>query len=374
MKTRSTLIALMVVSHFSLYAEETKEEYQKVDLSAFLQHFYQNPVEVMDKLPPKTKRLAPLFDQNSQSENEFIVQKDQYRQRFLKLEGRAGIRSNDRAENLVDNRSTMLRSLGDIEAKNLTSANLPKTPWSDDYWAMSKGVLGARFADRSFPNTHNWLSNYEYAQKNPAENYVLENRIALLSPSEKYDLLVGDKNMTLTKAMWNEGKYYYDRFGKVESWMGICDGWAAASIMQNRPEKSIVVKDITGELEIPFNPSEMKSLASLMWTKGRYNSNFIGGRCNEKEPKKDPANGRVLDQECFDTNPGTWHLAIVNQIGIAQRSMVMDATFDYEVWNHPVYGYSYRYFNPQTGSTAESFTAAQIDMDAFKRDQVFKIS
>ena len=32
--------------------------------------------------------------------------------------------------------------------------------------------------------------------------------------------------------------------------------------------------------------------------------------------------GRILDPECFKVNPGTFHLAVVNQLGIAGRSLV----------------------------------------------------
>ena len=57
----------------------------------------------------------------------------------------------------------------------------------------------------------------------------MANYTHLLSPAEKYDLLVGDANYGLTKQMWNAGKGYHDRYGSVESWMGYCHGWAPAA-------------------------------------------------------------------------------------------------------------------------------------------------
>ena len=100
------------------------------------------------------------------------------------------------------------------------------------------------------------------------------------------------------------------------------------------PAKTVVVKNKDG-LEIPFYPSDIKGLGSLNFAKKRYPTRFIGGRCNTKGPQED-SNGRIIDQKCFDTNPGTWHQAVVNQIAISKRSFIMDATYDYEVWNQPV--------------------------------------
>src|SRR6185436_9002354 len=97
-----------------------------------------------------------------------------------------------------------------------------------------------------------------------------------------------------------------------------------------------------GKTPLLFYPSDLKGLASLLWATTDPPSRGVGGRCEDTNPKKD-RNGRVISPACFDSNPGTWHLAVVNQIGVAKRSMVIDATYDFEVWNQPVYGYRYRY-------------------------------
>ena len=84
---------------------------------------------------------------------------------------------------------------------------------------------------------------------------------------------------------------------------------------------------------------------------------FIGGRCNvsenpenddDEKVKIDEETGRVLDPKCFDTNPGTWHTVITNKIGRYNESFIMDATFDAEVWNQPVYSYDVQYYHPRT--------------------------
>src|SRR5262249_50319012 len=140
---------------------------------------------------------------------------------------------------------------------------------------------------------------------------------------------------------------YQDSSGNVETWMGICHGWSPAAFMIARPTNAITVVAADGKTPITFYPSDIKALSSQLWANNPADSRFIGGRCNVKKPKVDSV-GRIIDQDCFDTNPGTWHLAVVNQIGIGKRSFVLDVTYDYEVWNQPARKYSYVYFNPQT--------------------------
>lgn len=95
---------------------------------------------------------------------------------------------------------------------------------------------------------------------------------------------------------------------------------------------------------------------------------LVGGRCDVKDPDVDVI-GRIKDLACRDVNPATWHLAVVNQIGKAKRSLVLDTTYDYEVWNQPVYSYSYTYFNPKTLLTSTSLLAAKVAVGVFPEDK-----
>jgi hypothetical protein len=296
------------------------------------------------------------------------------------LPGRAAFDlGSDDPRNLVDNGDAMVRTLPQMEAQNLQRADLgngEKAPWSDDYWAIYKGVLGARYSDPSLPSSEDWKVNFDYSmtgERTAAQIFATRNATAIddLSPSEKYDLLVGDSNFTLTKAGWQEGQEYYENYHKVETWMGICHGWAPAAYMVQRPKAVVETLAADGVTRLKFYPSDIKALASLLWAKNDVDSNFVGGRCNDKRPKTDE-NGRVTSDVCFDTNPGTWHLAVVNQIGVSKRSFVMDATFDYEVWNQPVYGYQYTYFNPETREPAATLEQAKVPMANFTKDKFTK--
>ncbi len=167
--------------------------------------------------------------------------------------------------------------------------------------------------------------------------------------------------------MWEEGRRIQSAAGTVESWQGICHGWAPAAYMVQRPLYKVTLPAADGKTQLVFYPADLKALACRLWSSTRPNIRFIGGRCNEKNPPEDQF-GRILSQDCFDTNPGTWHMGVVNQIGIARRSFVLDATYDYEVWNQPAFGYQYSYFNPRTGQPVDTLAQAMVARADFKND------
>lgn len=342
-----------------------------------LDAFHQDPVNTMNQHLEKQDVSEEDVDSISKFTAEevaklrYIDARDEQRKQLLNEEDvdRAPIEPNDRPENLAD--TLPHTTLEAIEDARLKSAKLNESPWSDDYWAIYRGVLGCRYADPNFPQSSDWKENFDYIRSNSAKKIVDSGSradIDKLSPSEKYDLLIGDTSATFTKQMWSQGKRYYDRDGKVESWMGICHGWAVAAYLLKRPTKMVTLKAANGML-INFYPSDIKALASMLWAEVGAPTRFIGGRCNDKEPETDPDNGRTTSQKCFDTNPAAWHMAVVNQIGVAQRSFVLDVTFDYEVWNQPVYRYQYRYFNPQTKQETDNLADAKIDIADFTNDK-----
>ena len=286
---------------------------------------------------------------------------------------RAAPGPNDRVANLVDN-AELVSNIFIIEEKKLARASLKEQPWSGDYWPLYRGVLGYRFMDSNVPYVEDWSRAFKYISDFPFFEIFRGGeaaKIKTLATSEKYDLLTGDPQGTLTQNMWGQGRDYFDNGGKVETWMGICHGWAAAAIMWPRPTHEIRLRAYTGETELTFNPSEIKGILSYLWATTPYPSRFIGGRCNSKEVKRDE-NGRPMAPECLDTNPATWHLAMVNQIGVSQRGFVMDATADYEVWNQPVYAYSIKYFNPQTKAVSEDPKEAIVSRADFSKDKFAK--
>lgn len=312
-----------------------------------------------------------LFSERNIERKDYIVIRDSFRAMMMADEdagSRAAFQSDDLVQNLVD--ELEYTDLESIESAKLTEASLSETPWSDDYWALYSGVLGKRYTDPAFPNSDDWGKNFDYIKANRPDHIIQSKEQAAidhLSPSEKYDVLVGDNSYNLTTAMWKEGERYHKQYGKVETWMGICHGWAPAAYMLDRPQKAVKVKAVDGT-ELTFFPADIKSLASLLWAKVMPRTRFIGSRCNEKEPAQDES-GRVTSQAGFDTNPGTWHLSVVNQIGHSKRSMVLDVTYDYEVWNQPIHAYSYKYFNPEALVFVDSLAEAKVPMSGLSKDR-----
>jgi len=335
-----------------------------------LEEFNSNPKAFMndsknvEKYDPNTLQpaeITPYFTKEKIDSGDFLHFKDQLQQssKAHRKQGRAPIQANDRPENLVD--ELRFTRLHEMEQNQLTTRYLPTTPWSDDYWPIYKGIVANRYADSHFFVSDDWRTNANYLATQGCS-------VDELSPAEKYDLLIGDNYWTLKNKMLNTGLSYYNSTGYVEKWMGICHGWAPAAYMFNRPSQAIVLIAADGHTPIRFYPSDIKALASLLWANASPKARFIGGRCEEKHPQEDE-NGHVINPDCFDTNPGTWHQAVVNQIGVSQRSFIMDASYDYEVWNQPIYGYSYSYFNPSTFRSVQSLQEATVQRVSFSNDR-----
>jgi hypothetical protein len=368
---------------------------RKSEIENSLARFDRNPLVEMNQTLPKrdangniVSRVETPFAADDVINRGFVEHRDRYRKNICKTvgnariclkdvePGRAPIGTDDRAEDLVDNGDKLLSTLEDMETGKLKSAKLAESPWSDDYWPIYKGMLAARYADMGFPADKDWSRNKGYVT-DPIRTMAAilsgqnSSSIDMLSPAEKYDLLVGDSAGTLTDVMWQDGEGYYRDQGTVEIWMGLCHGWAPVSYMLPRPTSVVTMVAADGKSKIRFFPSDIKALATLLWAKAEVPSSFVGGRCDDKNPKLD-SNGRVISKQCFDTNPGTWHLSVVNQIGVSKRSFVMDATYDYEVWNQPVYSYQYSYFNPKTLKETSKLADARVAIADVTKDKFAK--
>lgn len=334
------------------------------NLENFLKEFHANPNKVMHKIPNKK------FDSSKKYR---LFEKFQVRDEITFSTDKSEYRSNDLPQVLLGGGDILFNIKKMHEKDLLKSKPLPDAPWSDDYWPIYRGILGNRYADDDFSNQYTWPDAHAYVLKRPLSQIADLNdpsELDKLSPSEKYDYVMGLGDNGLTKRMWAEGKYYFDRSGRVETWMGICHGWAPASYMLDRPTNKVTVKAMDGR-EITFYPSDIKALSSLLWAKTSSNMNFIGGRCNSKNPERDEI-GRITEKDCNDTNPATWHISVVNKLGIRKESFVFDATFDYEVWNQPLLQYQYKYFNPETKAQSNDIADALIPIEKFSSDKLSK--
>jgi hypothetical protein len=326
----------------------------------------------MNSPPTKSKKGTIFFNNSQILTSTFVELKSKLRSSIIP-KTKSAFNSNDRVDSLVDTQN-IERNIVNMEKSSLTQGEVLNRPWSDDYWPTYRGLIGSRYADEEFDYLSEWIESFNYIERNEASIiYDSKDSIQIdkLSPSEKYDLLLNGQSLTLTKKMWASGRGHYNRNGSVQTWMGICHGWAAASYMLPRPTKKIKVKSFDGKIDINFYPSDIKALASLLWANVKTPTRFVGGRCRKSYPTTD-SNGRVIDKDCNDTNAASWHMSIVNQVGISKLSFIMDATYDYEVWNQPIIGYKYKYFNPITNEAVKTLDEAIVKRSDFKEDKFKK--
>jgi hypothetical protein len=365
------MCALLFTLFFGLLSGFQAAADQKSDLGEFLSRFHSNPKEVMNELPKKAQLGSGKFSRQQVSQKGFVEAKDAWRNRWLFKQDvkkyKAPIEYDEGPERFFDDGSPVLNQIKDLDPYR--EGQVGTNPWSGYYWATYLGQLGYRYADALNPKELDWKKNYTFILERPASS-MGENERDSLSPSEKYDLLVGDSNQTMTKQMWGEGQGYYEHYGTVESWFGLCHGWAVAAIEDLKPKRFIEVKGALGD-KIRFYPSDLKALSTAMWANGSFNTLYLGGRCNDKNPATDE-NGRIISPDCFDTNPGVWHISVVNHVGIRSRSFVFDATYDYQVWNQPIQSYRVQYFNPLTRQPVSQLGEASVLLKDFTSDKFKK--
>ena len=253
---------------------------------------------------------------------------------------------------------TAVTNIFQLQDQGLTKGKTKIEPWASSYWPIHQGLLANRYADPSFPKSKVFVENYTYFASRPPEALLAAGQMNQLSPAEKYDLLVGDSNWTLTKAMWQKGLGDLATDGSVQTWTGICHGWSGAVHMGlKQPQNAVAATDVTGRYSIVFYPSDIEAYLSFLWSDSSPPSIQAGQRCKQAVIAKDPYN-RPLDPACLDSNAMTWHLAITNRVGLYGISFVMDADAAAQVWNYPVSSYDYSYFNPRTFESTHNLKQA----------------
>jgi hypothetical protein len=266
----------------------------------------------------------------------------------------------ERISALLEGRREIM-SLVEIEKLSLNQAATSLDLWSGSYWPHYQGSLAIRYRDPNFiqliEKKAQWHKFKELNEKLPL--YAYNGRENLLSPAEKYDLLVGDSSMSLTKYSWELGEKA-QKLGKVPTWRGICDGWASASQKMPRPLKSVTLTTATGK-PITFYPEDIKALGSLLYARAQNDVIFLGKRCYSTVLG-------VFTGACDGTNPAAFHKALVNRLGAMKKTFIADASTSSEVWNYPVKSYKFTYFNVFNEEESANFKNA---MEIFEKKNRF---
>lgn len=363
MLTKFLVLILSLSFGLSSAAASTGER-----VSSFFKRFDQSPIQTMNELPAKYNSRGQLLlnlPVKTSIETKLKVRNQLVDPRIQRPF--AGVNSKNNLTTLLEN-SKILNVLA-LSEKAGFAAQLSEQPWSGDYFATYRGGLAARFAERGFPSSSRWSDYNSHFSRYLSEDYSTRPQLDELSAAEKYDLLVGDTNKNLTRWSIEQSASSVNPQGQIETWFGLCHGWAPAAYMDKRPRKTVTVRLENGQ-ELKFFPDDIKGLSTLLWSNARFGQLFVGGRCNDKNPRQDE-NGRTVSDDCWDTNPAVWHAAVLNRVGVDGVSFVMDATFDYEVWNQPVSAFKVQYFNPET-RTEGSLQDSTIALSSFSKDRFKK--
>lgn len=145
------------------------------------------------------------------------------------------------------------------------------------------------------------------------------------------------------------------------SWAGHCNGLAAAGVRTREPIRSVVYRGVT------FSPADIKALlVELFQGAGR----IIGGRCNGNNVTTN-ALGRFDSPACRDLNPGTFHIAITNFLGLHHLPVILDFQADAPVWNYPVVRYKIRSQEEISGTEAMRRLGASASAYSFNPASAF---
>ena len=238
------------------------------------------------------------------------------------------------------------------------AAKAKEQPWSGSYWPLYQGGPARPYAERGY-NHKRFGDNFSDFQDRLGDlaRYSSRGRFSArdldrLSPTEKYDLYLGDSNFTLSRAVWASlDESDKSRKKKIETWEGMCHGWSPAAAYSKRPTHPITVPSLDGRFQLNFYPDDIKALATLLWANSLIQDDAVveGIRCKTNYPDRDRMSGKVTTLRCKGVNPGVFHLSMLGMIGQKHSSFVINRNNDQEVWNQPVAGYKFYYFNTKTG-------------------------
>ena len=297
-----------------------------------------------------------------------------------------------RAPNSKENLSTFFADL-----KNFTyTTNINKLPsrgsshiepWSSSWWPILNGQTSVRYNKNAHMNSigiydstaGDFTKRFTYTESissyiQPNEYYKYKSLSQdeyekevneVWSPSEKYDLLFGDYNFTLTKSEKAHGNKYVPTYGgNIPSWFGYCHGWTPASYLFKRPNKTVSLTAADGKTQVRFLPDDIKGLATAYIANSYYYTNFFGSVCNYRTSKipTDTETGIYTDTECNDIEPGSTLVLLANMIGILKKNVGFDPDPDFEIWNQPIRGYKVQYFNLNTNKTAQNPNDVKVDI------------
>ncbi len=289
----------------------------------------------------------PLYDEKS----EFQVINDDFRKLVA----------------IFSDETIHLKSIYLIDGSELKIGKALTPAWSYHAWPAFKAGVAYRYLDPFFQRSDLWPDLFNEYQAVPPLLMIARAQVDLLSPIEKYEYLIGNMDFSITNEQWSKGQRYLDAYGEIPTWIGICHGTSPASINSPRPTKTVTLKSFDQQHDIPFYPADIKALVSYAWATSGGASSVMGARCENVM-----RSGLRPTLNCLDTNPGSFHLAVVNLMGLRKEAFIMDSFAGREVWNRAVMSYRYSYFRPGTRNQSDNLLHALVARKDYRNDPYAK--
>ena len=218
--------------------------------------------------------------------------------------------------------------------------------WPSTYWPTYEDSINVRWDGEEFSPAQKY--DIAFNGWTPPEGFVELRPFTRTNPvpGDDWDTTYYEQQGPLATHVSNnmgngrDRRQALDAMGRPEgdwetdTWWGLCHAWVPAALLEDRPLRPVEHNGVV------FEVADMEAL--LIAAYNRAGADMIGGRCNvgggDTMVERDE-NGRAVDVECRDSNPGAMHVIVTNYLGIENRGFAMDRTFDFEVWNQPVKGF-----------------------------------
>jgi inner membrane protein len=182
--------------------------------------------------------------------------------------------------------------------------------WSSNFFPSWFGSEGGRWMDGSTRLVWRTLFGFSPPTEASARAMSDDERFRL-SPTEKLDIALGHWDFPATRQALART---HDAHPKPRYWNGRCNGVATAALAQREPFRvvEVIAKDGT---RVRFHPNDVKALLAASYYK----------------PESSAVIGEVCDVVAFDApaqcdmNPAVLVVALLNRIGLAKKSFLIDA-------------------------------------------------
>lgn len=231
-----------------------------------------------------------------------------------------------------------------------------KRAWSGHYWPSQKAGINHRWR-----SPYNEMFNYPSPTKDEVKKMSLDER-AILSPAEKFDLLLGRYEYPLKNKVASSVKKY------APEWAGLCHGWAVASLHHAEPTPKVATNP--DGIQIPFGSDDIKAILSYYYAK-HYDADRthqMGKRCN---PRKWFGGSTKNCEE--DLNAGAFHIVMANRLGLEKLGFIADVDRFEEVWNQPIAKYQSKILKdnlpPSVSAAKSAVKEIKVSTDLYYVDE-----